>query len=67
MPIYHHQCRVCYCTVRIDESHMTREEEKIERRGGDVKTFWTDDEICSDCESRMYEEQRQAKNNLLDD
>lgn len=67
MPIYHHQCRVCYCTVRIDESHMTDEEEKIDLLGGDVKTIWLDEEICPDCERNMYKEQRQAQEDLLDD
>lgn len=46
---------------------MTDEEEKIDRLGGDVKTFWIDEEICPDCEREMYQEQSQAQEDLLDD
>ncbi len=50
MPIHHHQCRKCYCTVRIDHHHLTEEEAKVYEQGGEVKTIWLDQEICDMCE-----------------
>ncbi len=62
MPIHHHQCRKCYCTVRIDIQNLTREEEKVFEEGGEVDTIWLDEEICDMCEreeGRRKEDERQ--------
>ncbi len=57
MPIHHHQCRKCYCTVRIDLHDLTIEEEKVFEHGGEVETVWLDEEICDMCQR---EEERQS-------